>query len=87
MSEQVPPPVEGPDESRYHSLVHRHGYDEVTALPRLQSLHDSLRWDVSKSRIVAIGVCRICGEPDRESAQECSDADCRTHRICHRPYR
>ena len=87
MTEQAPPPTEGPADSSHHSLMHHHECDIVTALPRLQSIHDSLRWDVGKSRIVSVGVCRICGEPDRESVQECSDVDCHAHRICQRPYR
>ena len=87
MPEQAPPPAEGVPDRRGDSLMHRHECDVVTALPRLQSLHDSLRWDVSKSRIVSVAVCRICGEPDRQSVQECSDAGCGAHRICQRPYR
>ena len=70
-----------------HGIIHRHEWEALTALPRLQSLHDTLRWDVSKSRIISAGVCRVCGEPDRRSVTECSDADCRAHRICMRPYR
>ena len=87
MSEQTPRANGEPAETRQHSLVHHHEYDVVTALGRLQSIHDALRWDVGKSRIVSVGVCHICGEPDRNSVEECSEVDCEAHRICKRPYR
>ena len=87
MTDQSPPPTEKATDEADQGLIHRHEWEVVTALPRLQSVHDTLRWDVSKSRILSTAICRICGEPDRRSVTECSDTDCRAHRICIRPYR
>ncbi len=87
MTNQSPSQPDQASNDADHGLIHRHEWEVVTSLPRLQSMHDSLRWDVSKSRILSTGVCRVCGEPDRGSVTECSDADCHTHRICVRPYR
>jgi len=87
MTELPPSATEQAASDADQGLIHRHEWEVVTALPRLQSMHDLLRWDVSKSRILSAGVCRICGEPDRRSVTECSDPDCRAHRICTRPYR
>ncbi len=68
-------------------IVHVHQWQAVTARPALQSAHDSMRWDVSKSRILSVDACTICGELQRESVRECVTADCRDHSICERPYR
>ena len=87
MTDQHPPATDQAAGDADHGIIHRHEWEVVTALPRLQSLHDTLRWDVSKSRILSAGVCRVCGEPDPRSVTECSDADCHAHRICMRPYR
>ncbi len=66
---------------------HDHEWQEATKRPALQSAHDTMRWDVSKSRILSINVCTVCGELQRESISECAVAGCREHRICERPYR
>ncbi len=87
MSERPPEAPEEPPDDIDYGLRHGHECDVVTALAGLQSAHHWLRWDVGRSRILSVGVCRVCGESDRQSVQECTDADCRTHRICQRPYR
>ena len=74
-------------EDRMLGIKHAHEWQPVTALPALQSAHDVMRWDVSKTRIVSIDVCTVCGEHGRESILECGVEDCPTHRICSRPYR
>ncbi len=87
MSEQPPQAPEQTPGDNSLGLTHRHEYDVVTSLPALHSAHHWLRWDVGRSRILSVGVCRTCGEADRESVQACTDADCQAHRICQRPYR
>jgi hypothetical protein len=66
---------------------HEHAWVLMDTLPRLQSAHDAMRWDVSKSRLLAVSTCTICGEYDRASARECAVPDCTAHPICERPYR
>lgn len=68
-------------------IRHEHAWREVTLRPRLQSAHDSMRWDVSKSRILFVKTCSICDEFQRESVRECTAVDCHEHPICERPYR
>ena len=68
-------------------IRHEHAWLDVTLRPRLQSAHDSMRWDVSKSRILFVKTCSICDTFQRESVQECSAVDCHEHTICERPYR
>ncbi len=87
MPERPPEAQEEPCDATLRGLRHRHECDVVTALSGLQSAHHWLHWDIGKSRILSVGVCRVCGEPDRQSVQDCSDADCHAHRICQRPYR
>jgi hypothetical protein len=68
-------------------IRHRHAWEAVTARPALQSAHDTMRWDVSKSRIISINMCTVCGEFHANSVQECTDPKCRKHAICERPHR
>ena len=66
---------------------HAHVFTDERSVTRLQSAHDSLRWDVSKSRLLAFAACSVCGEIDRSSVSECTASDCREHAVCRRPYR
>ena len=66
---------------------HEHVWTTVTARPALQSAHDTMRWDVDKSRIIAVDVCDVCGEHRDDSVQECTETDCHAHSICERPHR
>lgn len=87
MPERPSQPPEEPTDDIGHTLRHLHEWDVVTTVAGLQSAHHWLHWDVGRSRILSVGVCRVCAEADRQSVQECTDADCRVHRICQRPYR
>ncbi|HYM13957.1 MAG TPA: hypothetical protein VEZ14_00150 [Dehalococcoidia bacterium] len=82
-----PAPPEGLPDGIENGLRHRHQCEMVTALAGLQSAHHWLRWDVGRSRILSVGVCRVCGECDRTTVQACADTDCQAHPICQRPYR
>lgn len=75
------------EDDRSLGVRHEHAWIELTARPRLQSAHDSMRWDVSKSRILSVKTCKICDAFQRESVQECKIQDCQAHPICERPYR
>ncbi len=66
---------------------HEHDWRLQDVLPRLQSAHDSMRWDAGKSRILSVQSCAICNEYQLESVVACSAPDCTEHRICERPYR
>ncbi len=66
---------------------HEHEWRLMDVLPRLQSAHDSMRWDANKSRILSVKSCAICNEYQRESVVECAVDACNTHKICERPYR
>ncbi len=79
--------VEELEDSRGLGIKHRHEWQAVTTRPGLQSAHDQMRWDVSKSRILAVNACTVCGELHRESVRECIVVNCRTHPICERPHR
>ena len=68
-------------------IRHQHRWQVLTARPALQSAHDTMRWDVGKSRIVSVNACSVCGELQRDSVRECSVDGCREHRICERPHR
>ena len=68
-------------------LRHAHQWQAETKRSVLQSAHDVLRWDVSKSRILSVNVCAVCGELQRESISECGAPECGDHPICERPYR
>ena len=76
------------DDERPLGVRHAHDWLPVTALPRLQAAHDVMRWDVSKSRILSVSACAVCGELDRDSVTECTGPTaCADHPICKRPYR
>jgi hypothetical protein len=75
------------EDDRTLGIRHRHDWQAVTTRPRLQSAHDSMRWDVSKSRILSVNTCVRCDEFHRESVQECTTEDCHVHPICERPHR
>lgn len=75
------------DDERGMGLKHRHAWEPVTARPGLQSAHDTLRWDVAKSRILRVNRCSICDELHRDSVTECNARECHAHRICEKPYR
>jgi hypothetical protein len=79
--------VEEAEDDRTLGIRHRHEWQAVTARPRLQSAHDSMRWDVAKSRILSVNTCTLCDEFQRDSVQECTVEHCRAHPICERPYR
>jgi hypothetical protein len=66
---------------------HEHDWRVQELLPRLQSAHDSMRWDVSKSRILSVRSCAICNSYERESVVDCAVIECHDHKICERPYR
>jgi hypothetical protein len=68
-------------------IRHAHVWETVTARSALQTAHDRLRWDVSKSRILSINACTVCGELNRASVADCAIPGCMAHRICERPYR
>ncbi len=68
-------------------IRHTHDWQLMTARPRLQSAHDTMRWDVAQSRLLSVQVCSMCNEHQRESVSECSLPDCKEHPICERPYR
>ena len=75
------------DEDRTLGIRHLHEWQAVNTRPRLQSAHDSMRWDVAKSRILSVDRCTVCDEFHRASVQECAAEDCHAHPICERPYR
>ena len=75
------------DGDRSLGIRHQHSWITLTTRPRLQSAHDSMRWDVSKSRVLSVDTCSMCDEFRRESVQECKATDCKEHSICERPYR
>ncbi len=75
------------EDDRSLGIQHRHEWQAVTTRPRLQSAHDSMRWDVSKSRILSVNMCAICDAFHRESVRECTAEHCHTHTICERPHR
>ena len=75
------------DEDLTLGVRHLHEWQAVNTRPRLQSAHDSMRWDVAKSRILSVDRCAVCDEFHRESVQECAAEDCHAHPICERPYR
>jgi len=68
-------------------IRHVHRWTSVDDRPTLQRVHDRLRWDVSKSRVLAIEACDVCGELRRDSVTECAVVGCTAHKICERPYR
>ena len=68
-------------------LRHAHAWQAFTSLPRLQSIHDHLRWDVSRSRILSFSKCSVCDDVERASVEMCEQPDCVEHAICVRPYR
>jgi hypothetical protein len=75
------------DDDRTLGIRHHHEWQTVNTRTRLQSAHDSMRWDVAKSRILSVNRCSICDEFHRESVQECTAEGCHAHPICERPYR
>ncbi len=75
------------DGDRSLGIRHQHAWLTLNTLPRLQSAHDSMRWDVSKSRLLSVDKCSMCDEFRLESVQECKAEDCRAHTVCERPYR
>lgn len=75
------------DDNATLGVRHAHVFAGEHAVTRLQSAHDSLRWDVSKSRLLGFAACSVCGEIDRASVSECTADDCREHAVCRRPYR
>ena len=75
------------DDDRTLGVRHAHDWEAVTSRARLQSAHDSMRWDVAKSRLLAVRRCVVCNEFLRESVEECKADGCTAHPICERPYR
>lgn len=75
------------EDDRTLGIRHQHVWLTLTARARLQSAHDSMRWDVRKSRILSVDTCTFCDQFRRESVQECQAEGCRAHAICERPYR
>ena len=74
-------------DDRTLGIQHQHQWQTLTTRPRLQSAHDSMRWDVAKSRLLSVNKCAICDEFHRESVEECTEVGCNVHPICERPYR
>jgi hypothetical protein len=74
-------------DDRSLGIRHQHSWLTLATRPQLQSAHDSMRWDVSKSRVLSVEKCAMCDEFRRESVQECNAPDCKSHSICERPYR
>jgi hypothetical protein len=74
-------------DDRTSGIQHTHVFAAESAVPRLQSAHDVLRWDVSKSRLLSFSVCSICGTIDRASITECTVDGCTEHGACRRPYK
>jgi hypothetical protein len=68
-------------------IRHTHDWQTLNTRVRLQSAHDSMRWDVATSRLLSVERCAICDEFRRESAQVCTADACHEHPICERPYR
>lgn len=68
-------------------IRHTHAFEREHGIARLQSAHDGLKWDVSRSRLVSFAACRVCGEIDRDSVEECVVVGCVEHPACRRPYR
>jgi hypothetical protein len=68
-------------------IRHAHQWEKLDTRVRLQSAHDTMRWDVSMSRLLSVERCAICDEYHRESAQVCTTPACHEHPICERPYR
>lgn len=85
MPEQLPGAEPGPLGGTT-GLQHKHEHDVVTSLRGLQAAHHWLRWDANKSRILSVEACGVCGERDRSSVRECTQADCTEHPICRRPF-
>ena len=79
--------VKEADDDRTLGITHAHEWQTLDTKVRLQSAHDSMRWDVAKSRILSVNRCAICDEFHRESVQVCTTESCREHPICERPYR
>lgn len=75
------------NDDRALGVQHRHEWQPVSRLPQLQSAHDRMRWDVSKSRILSVEICAVCDQPQPGSVAECAAEACTTHPICSRPYR
>jgi hypothetical protein len=75
------------EDSQVLGVQHKHVWQAITARPGLQSAHDQMRWDVSKSRLLEVSTCTVCGAMDRESVRECAAPDCHDHSICERPHR
>lgn len=74
-------------EDRTSGIRHTHSFVAEATLPRMQSTHDLLRWDVAKSRILSASLCSVCGDVEVASLEECKTSDCQDHRICQKPYR
>lgn len=68
-------------------IRHQHQWQTISTRPALQSAHDSMRWDVAKSRILSVEICTVCNEHHVESVSECTTEGCQTHSICARPHR
>ena len=85
-SEPPMPPQNAPestpvDEPRI-GLQHTHGHEVLSTLAELQHAQRFMHWDTTVIRIVSVEQCRICGEHDRDTVQECAVDDCTEHRIC-----
>ena len=76
-----------PADDRVLGLQHQHEWQPMTKRSQLQSAHDSMRWDVAKSRVLSVNACTRCNDFDRASTIECTESDCTSHPICERPYR
>ena len=72
---------------RVLGLQHVHEWKTMLTRPQLQSAHDSMRWDVAKSRVLSVNACTRCNDFDRTTTVECTEAGCTSHAICERPYR
>ena len=76
-----------PAEDTTTGIRHSHSWTAVEDRPALQRAHDSLRWDVSKSRVLAIEACECLRRTAPGFGGGMLGAGCAAHKICERPYR
>jgi hypothetical protein len=76
-----------PGEEITLGLKHKHGRDVISTIGELRHAQRFMHWDTSVSRILSVEMCRVCGEHDRQTVQECAQPDCAEHRICEARFR
>ena len=68
-------------------LRHKHGQEVASTVGDLRRAQRALHWDTNVSRIIYVEFCDTCGEHDRLSVRECTQAECGEHRICEPRFR